>query len=122
MKDAVDDDACIDFMRAFYNSLAEGHGVEDAFEDGLAESRLLYRPDMIRPLLIKGGTNSKKTSEEAQKEPACEEEQQPSACKRKVDVSSAQSTGLVDNPNDDGKTALIEVDEDESETTEDGGM
>ena len=122
MKDAVNDDACIDFMRAFYHSLAEGSGVEAAFEWGLAESRLLYRPDIIRPLLIKGGTKSKQTGEEAQKKLA-KHSNTSALWNGKLEVRSAQSTGLVDHPNNDGKTALTEadVDEDESETTEDRG-
>ena len=118
MKGAVDDKACIDFMRVFYHSLAEGQGIDDAFNWGLAESQLLYRPDMIRPHLVYAGTKSKKASEEAQKwgNPVLSEE--------KVDVGSAQSKGLLDNPNNDGKIALTEakVNEYESEEVDDGGM
>ncbi len=118
MKDAVDDKACIDFMRVFYQSLADGQGIEDAYNWGLAESQLLYRPDMIRPHLVKAGTKSKTASEETQKS------SYPVLSEEKVDVGSAQSKGLVDNPNNDSKTALTEAEsnEYESEEMDDGGM
>lgn len=123
MKDAVNDTASIDFMRVFYGSLAEGHEVEDAFKWASSDSELLYRPDMIRPLLITGGTKSKKAIEEAQKKPA-KKGSNPVLSEGKVEVGSAQGQGLFDNPNDNRKTTLVEteVDEDESEETDDGGM
>ena len=120
MKDAVDDDASIDFMRAFYNSLGEGNGVEVAFNWGMAESQLLSCPNMIRPLLIKGGKRSEQASEDAQKKPA--ESSNPMLSKRKTDTGSTQSMGFPDDSNNDEKTALAEIDEDDSETTEDEGM
>ena len=118
MKDAVDDKAAIDFMRVFYHSLAEGQGIEDAYNWGLAESQLLHCPDMIRPHLVKVGTKSKTASEEAQKS------SNPVLPEEKVDLGSAQSKGLVGYPNNDGKNASTdaEVNEYESEEMDDGGM
>ncbi|KAM0801269.1 hypothetical protein BDR22DRAFT_200079 [Usnea florida] len=117
MKDAVDDKACIDFMRVFYHSLAEGQGVDDAYEWGLAESQFLYRPDMIRPHLVKAGIKSKTASEAQRSSNSVLSEE-------KVDVGSAQSKELVDDPNNDGKNALTqaELNEYESEEIDDGGM
>lgn len=121
MKDAVDDDASINFRRAFYNSLGEGNGAEVVFNWGMAESQLLCCPNMIRPLLIKEGTRSEQASEDAQKKPA-KKSNNPMLSKRKIDVGSAQSTGFPDDSINDEKTALAEVDEDGSETTDDEGM
>lgn len=120
MKDAVDDHACIDFVRAFYGSFVLGTGVDAAFEWALTESRLLHREDIIRPLLLKGGTN-KGAGEDAQKK-SSRKSSSLVPSKEEAVFSSTQSSGLI-NASKDGKTTLTEaeVSEEESEFTEDEG-
>lgn len=121
MKEAVDDHACIDFVRAFYGSFVLGTGVDAAFDWALTESRLLHREDIIRPLLLKGGTN-KGAGEDAQKKSA-RKSSSLAPSKEEAVFSSAQSSGLI-NGGKDGKTTLkeAEVSEEESEVTEDEGI
>ena len=57
MKDAVGDVAAITFTRVFYNALAAGHTIDNAFEWARPEVKLLHE-DSILPQMIKGGTSS----------------------------------------------------------------
>ncbi|KAI4133378.1 MAG: hypothetical protein LQ341_006172, partial [Variospora aurantia] len=114
MKDAVDDASSIDFMRAFYNSLAEGQGVDDAFKWGLAESQFLYSPLKIRPLLIKGGTKAKAADMER---PVTKTRSQMLAIGQ-LEANSTRFPGEADKDGDAGVTGLA-VDEDLTENTED---
>ncbi|KAL8818269.1 MAG: hypothetical protein Q9223_003060 [Gallowayella weberi] len=62
MKDAVGDDAAITFTQVFYNALAAGHTVDNAFAWARPEVKLLHK-DSIYPQIIKGGTSSNSSSD-----------------------------------------------------------